>query len=113
MAPYKIRDMTLKQLRDARKGMSTWEYYKALKKLSPEKQQAAKILFADIVYAIEEMRTTELQSIREKLQKNEAALIAGCEALDKALGNLKRIEKVIATAASFMGIVGRVIRLVA
>lgn len=113
MAPYKIRAMTLKQLRDARKAMSTWEYYKALKKLSPEKQQEAKVLLADIVYAIEELRTVELKNIREKLQKNEAALVAGCESLDKALGNMKRIEKVIAAAAGFIRIVGRVINLVA
>jgi len=102
MAPYEIRDMTLKELRETRKAMVSWEYYKALKKLSPEKQQESKILLADIVYAIEEMRTAELQNIREKLS----------ESLDKALQNLKKIESVIAAATNFLSVVGRVIKLV-
>jgi len=112
MAPYEIRDMTLKELREARKAMVSWEYYKALKHLSAEKQQESKILLADIIYALEEMRTTEWQSIREKLLLNEAELVAGSESLDKALQNLKKIEKVMAIAANFLSVVGRVIKLV-
>jgi len=112
MAPYEIRDMTLKELRETRKAMVSWEYYKALKKLSPEKQQESKILLADIVYAIEEMRTAELQNIREKLLLNEPELVAGSESLDKALQNLKKIESVIAAATNFLSVVGRVIKLV-
>jgi hypothetical protein len=113
MAPYKLRDMTIKELRATFLAMLTPEWDLALEECTPkEKERAAKVLLAVHSSRIR-MGNAELANIRDKLIENEAPLIQGKKELDKALKKLNQVKKVLETAAAFIKIVGRIIKPIA
>ena len=53
-----------------------------------------------------------LADIRDRLKANEAELISGTRALDKALKNLNRVRHVLETTTAFLKTIGRIVDIV-
>ena len=111
MAPGQIRDETLKQLRQAKSKMLSLEFQLNLEKEPPEVRREAAISLSNTEVAILKLRTSELAAIREALIENEEALNKGAEGLRKALANLKKVAEILAAASTFLGVIGRIVKL--
>jgi hypothetical protein len=113
MAPHKIRRETIARLRRAFLEMTSPRWDLALEgKPASEVTKAARTLLA-LQRARLRLVNTELAEIRDHLKANEAALERAGSDLDRALGNLNRVERVLEAAGGFLKIVGRVVGLAA
>jgi len=111
MAPYELKNLTVRELGKTRNAMASPGYLWELAKLSPEKQRESALLQNQVQLAHLKMRTAELAQIRDKLISNEAELTAGIEAVEKVLLQLTRVEEILAAVTSFVNVVGKVVDL--
>jgi hypothetical protein len=112
-APNELKNLTLKQLRETREAMLELDYLMALEELSDEKQRDAALELSRTQSAYLRLRKTALEEIRKKLEENEKELLSGIESLQKTLTDLTKVEQIIAATAKLLGVVGRVIRIIA
>ena len=105
------RHATLKQLRDARKQMLSTRWVLALEGQDGETRTLAARTLLDIQNAIRRLENQQLAEISDALRANEKDLTDGRQRLDRALGNLGQVTGVLNAAAKFLGVVGRIVRL--
>ncbi len=111
MAPYELKNQTVRELGKTRNAMASPEYLWELAKLSPEKQREGALLQHQVQLAHLKMRTAELAQIREKLISNETGLTTGIESVEKVLLHLTRVEEILAAVTGFVNVVGKVVEL--
>jgi hypothetical protein len=111
MAPYELKNQTVRELGKTRNAMASPTYLWELAKLSPEKQRESALLQHQVQLAHLKMRAAELAQIRDKLVFNEAGLTAGIESVEKVLLHLTRVEEILAAVTSFVNVVGKVVAL--
>ncbi|MGI9543947.1 MAG: hypothetical protein ACR2MX_11885 [Cyclobacteriaceae bacterium] len=109
MAPFEIKKETVKSLGLVRTAMMELEYLIELKKLPLAKQKRAALQLSDVQIAYLQLRKSVLADIRDRLIANEGDLIKGMDSIDKALGNLKKIEKMMQVVDGFLKLVAKVI----
>lgn len=109
MTPHEMRKQTVAQLRKTFLAMMSPEWDIALEgKSQAEVTKAAKTLLA-VQRARLRLGNAELADIRDKLKQNEEDLDEGRQTLDRALGNLQRVKRVLEATAAFLKIVARVV----
>lgn len=113
MNPSDIESMTLKQLRATRKAMFSAQWMLALQDADPTTKSDAARQMLMVNHAIMVMENKELSEIRDQLIANEAALSAGAQSLSQALANLGQVKNVLSAITGFLGIVGRIVPLMA
>ncbi len=111
MAPYELKNQTVRELGKTRNAMASPAYLWELVKLSPEKQRESALLLHQVQLAHLKMRAAELGQIRDKLMSNESGLTAGIEAVERVLLHLNRVEEILAAVTSFVNVVGKVVDL--
>lgn len=113
MNPSDIESMTLKQLRATRNAMFSAQWMLALEDADPATKTDAARQMLMVNHAIMVMENKELSEIRDQLVANEAALSAGSQSLSQALANLGEVKNVLSAVTGFLGIVGRIVPLMA
>ncbi len=111
MAPYELKNLTVRRLGEIRNAMLTLEYMWEFQKLPPEKQHEGGLYLHRVQMAFIVMRAAELNSIRDQLVALEAELIDGANAVQQVLGDLKKTENIMAVVAGFLNITGRILSL--
>lgn len=111
MAPYEIRDETLKVLRRMRTVMQTAPWVLALRRQDEATRQRAAMLALRVQAAILDLENTSLASIRDDLLANEASLKAGREQVDEALEELDRTRHLLRVGGELLGVLGRIVTL--
>jgi len=113
MTPSALRDKTLSELRKAFAAMMTPEWDLALEGRSDEEvTEAARALLA-LQRARLRLGNARLADIRDRLQEDETALQAGIEYLGEALQDLQNVGRVLEATALLLGVVGRIVDIVA
>lgn len=112
-APGELKSMTLKELRAARKDMSSGPWKVSMQKQPPDVRRTAALRLADIEQAILSLGNAELAVIRDKLVANENDLLAGTGALARARANLARVQAYLEAAGQLLVIVAKVAKFVA
>jgi hypothetical protein len=113
LAPFEIRDETLKELRAMRGAMMSAPWILAMRNEPEEVRRDAALRLFEIQQAILELENTALAKFRDRLVENEAALRAGRTDLEAARQNLTQVQDVLRTVGEFLGIVARVVAFVA
>lgn len=113
MSPSDLESMTLKQLRATRKSMFGAEWMLSLMDADAATRSAAAHQMLAVNHAIVVMENKELSEIRDQLIANEDALIDGTQTLSDALEDLSQVQVVLTAVTGFLGIVGRVVPLMA
>ena len=109
MAPFEIRDSSLRALRTALKSMMSAGWFLALEGEDDQTRAQAALLMLRVNHAILTMENTQLADIRDQLRANETGLIEGTESLRDALQDLAKVKSILSTITGFLNIVGRVI----
>ena len=104
MTPGQIRTETIKQLRETKAKMLDLEFQLSLEKEPPEVRREAAVSLSNTEVAVLKLRAAELAEIRDQLAANEADLKRPAE-------SLKKVKEVLAAASAFLGIVGRIVKL--
>jgi hypothetical protein len=112
-APGELRDMTLRELRAARKDMLSGPWKLSIRNQPQEVRRAAALRLADIEQAILELENAVLADIRDKLIENEDALLAGTRALAKARQNLAKVQAVLEAIGTLLVVAAKVAKFVA
>ena len=112
-APGELRDMTLKELRAARKAMFSGPWKVAIQKQPLEVRRTAAHRLVDIEQAILELENADLAAIRDKLVANETDLLKGTQALAKARQNLAKVQAVLEAVGTLLAIAAKVAKFVA
>ena len=112
MAPYELRNLTIRQLGKIRNGMAKPAYLLSLDKLPPEKQHESDFLQHQVQMALLKMRAAELDDLRDQLALLEAELTAGASRVEGVLADLQKTEEILRVVNGFLGVVGRIITLV-
>ncbi|MDQ3289355.1 MAG: hypothetical protein M3Q42_14105 [Pseudomonadota bacterium] len=113
MNPSDIESMTLKQLRATRNAMFSAQWMLAVQDADPATKTDAARQMLMVNHAIVVMENKELSEIRDQLVANEAALTAGSQSLSHALADLDDTKAVLSAVSGFLGIVGRIVPLMA
>ena len=112
MEALKIRDLTAGCLRNIVEMMMTFEWHKAVAKLSEEKERKkAKLLLVKCHEARLILENSELKEISDKLEENKDALINGEKKIEEALKNLDDVKNVLNAVNSLLSVVTRVVTL--
>ena len=111
MAPSEIRRLTLRQLRGAKEAMLSLEFQLSRAQEPADVRRRAALAISNTQIGILKLRTAELADIREALLANEEALNKSAGALAKALENLNNVKEVIGAASAFLGVVGKIVKL--
>ena len=111
MSPSEIRRETLRRLREAKGGMLSLEFQLNLEKEPADVRRQAALAISNTEIGILKLRTAELADIREDLLANEEELNKSADSLGKALANINKVKEVIGAAAAFLGVVGKVVKL--
>ena len=109
MAPYKLRDATIVQLRELRKGMLSLDYQLARIELPLKLQRESALQLSDIQYYLTSLEVVELAEIRTELVKNEDELKESIADVEESIGELAEIEQSLAIVSGFLQIVARII----
>lgn len=109
MSPSGLRDMTLKELRAARRAMLSAPWTLSLETADEETQAAAGKELLRVHHAILKLENEQLSGIRDALLDNETDLIASTESLSEALDDLSRAEDVLHAVSKALSVVGRVV----
>jgi hypothetical protein len=112
-APSELKDMTLKELRAARKAMLSGPWKVFIQKQPLEVRRDAAHKAVDIEQAILELENADLAAIRDKLVENEDDLLAGVKALAKARQNLAKVQVVLEALGTLLAIAAKVAKFVA
>jgi hypothetical protein len=112
-APSELKDMTLKELRAARKAMLSGPWKVFIQKQPLEVRREAAHKAVDIEQAILELENADLAAIRDKLVENEDDLLAGVKALAKARQNLAKVQVVLEALGTLLAIAAKVAKFVA
>jgi hypothetical protein len=112
-APSELKDMTLKELRAARKAMLSGPWKVFIQKQPLEVRRDAAHKAVDIEQAILELENADLAAIRDKLVENENDLLAGVKALAKARQNLAKVQVVLEALGTLLAIAAKVAKFVA
>lgn len=112
MAPYKIRDMLLSDLRKVRMGFFKHECAAALDRMSDAEKVKAGEVLVHINIAIKKLETIDLQDIADQLVQFEQDLTAASKRLSEAVRNLAKFEKVVDAAGKVVSLLGKIARLV-
>lgn len=112
-APAELREMTLKELRAARKAMLSGPWKVSIQKQPPEKRRDAALKLSDIQQAILALENADLADIRDRLAANEDDLLAGVQALAGARQNLAKVQAVLEAVGTLLAIAAKVAKFVA
>ena len=112
MAPYRIRDTILSDLRKVRTSFFTLEAAVAQDCMSEaEKAEAGEVLVNTNI-AIRKLETIQLKEIAGKLREFEQDLTDATKRLNKAVEDLGKFKQVIDAAAGVLSLLGRIANLV-
>lgn len=111
--PAELRTETLRELRAARKDMTSAIFLMALENESPEKRTEAAHKLLDTERAILALGNEQLADIRDKLVANEVELRKGIVELGKARKRLSQVAKVLDAVGSVLGIVAKIAKFAA
>ena len=111
MAPYELKKETVKKLGLIRNAMMELDYLIALKRLPLAKQKQAALQLSDVQICLPAVAKVSAWEISvTDLIANEADLIRKAwQAIDEALGNLQKIEKMMQVVDGFLKLVAKVI----
>ena len=109
MAPFEIRNSSLRALRATRKSMLSARWVLALEDEDDQTRAQAALHMLRVNHAIFKLESAQLGQIRDALLANEDELVEGTEGLREALQHLERVKSILTTITGFLNIVGRVI----
>ena len=109
MSPSALRNMTLKELRAARRAMLSAPWTLGLEAADEETRAAAGMELLRVHHAILKLENERLTEIRDALLVNESELVEGTESLSDALHDLSHVEKVLGAVSEVLGVVGKVV----
>lgn len=104
-----LKNMTLEQLRVARRSLIRPEYRIELSKSDEQKKKESKRLLSEIDTAYTKLRNAGLSEIRDKFTENETDLRKGIDSVGAVLSDLKKVETILSVLGSFLGIVKKVL----
>ena len=113
MAASTTKNETLKALRAARTTMMSAAFVLRLDRQTQATQEEAAQALWKTQHAIRRLEDAEIGAIRDSLVDNEPALTAGRHRLEQTLQNVRRVRSVLAGVSRFLGVVGKVITLIA
>ncbi len=113
MNPSDLESLTLKQLRATRKAMFSAQWMIALQGADASTRSDAAHQMLAVNHAIVVLENKQLTEIRDQLIANETDLTAGAQSLSKALTRLTQVKNVLTAISGFLGIVGRIVPLLA
>lgn len=111
MTASETRAATLKQLRAARKRMTSLEWTLKLEQESQAVKQSAAVEQIRVNHAILKLVNTQLAEIRDALVANEADLEIGRARLQQAVDSLANVKATLVAVKAFLGVVRRVVTL--
>lgn len=111
MSPSELKAMTLQQLRATRKAMFSAAWMLALQDADAAARTQAAQQMLSVNHAIMSLENQQLAAIRDQLIGNEPALVAGTEALTRALRDLRKVRDVLDAVRGVLGVVGKIVAL--
>jgi hypothetical protein len=108
MAPNEILKETLASLRETRRKLMSQDWHDAIEGKAPAERRKAAMALFQVQEALLVLGNAELAAIRDKLKENEKELLKGTKNLYKALGNLKRVKKVLETITALLKVAARI-----
>lgn len=112
MAPHKIRDMLMSDLRKVRRGFFQHDSAAAIDKMSTTERAKAGEVLLNTSIAISKLETIKLKEIADQFSQFERDLTEASEDLAKAVKDLKKFEKVINAAAKVLSLLGKIAKFV-
>ena len=109
MPPHKIRNETVKQLRQAVVVMMSSEWFEALNHVSGRKYARAGRVLLETQKLRLSMGNAILADIRDKLIQNEEGLRTGIKELKAAIKNLQQVTKVLRVVERLLAVVRQVV----
>jgi len=108
VTPGQARVQSLKVLRRTRRAMMSDEWLESLEGAEPADRARAARALLNVNAAITRIENADLATLRDALEENEAAISAGIERLDRAIGNLHRVKTVLAATEQVLALGARV-----
>lgn len=112
MAPFRLRDAILKQLRATLRAMTSPEFMLELDEQPTTVQTKAAMQLLQVHRHILKLENAQLSDIRDELLRQEDDLTLAIEDLKEAQEDLAEIEQNLEIATQFFRIVGRVLSFV-
>lgn len=109
MAPYKIRDETVRQLRETVVKMMSPEWDLALLNKTEEEISRAGRVLLETQRARLHITNAVLADIRDSLIENEEGLLTGINGLKATLAKLRQVTQVLNAAEGLLSVVGKVL----
>jgi len=109
VAPGRLRDQTLRQLRETRGAMMELSYLLAADRLPPAEKRLAKAQLAEVQKAYLQLRAARLEEIRDGLRAAESDLREGLAGLEAARGRIATIRSLMKATGTVLRILGRVL----
>ena len=109
MAPFEIRNATLKQLRQTLLFLTSPAWDIALLDKTEEEKRESKKLILELQAARLKLQNAVLSEIRDKLLENEKALTEGREKINQTLTNLQNTKAVMTAVKDFLAVLNTVL----
>ncbi len=112
MAPHKVRDMLLSDLRKVRRGFFKHESAAAMDQMSQAEKEHVGEVLVNTNIAIKKLETIKLKDIADQLTGFEQELTKASKELGEAVKNLDKFGKVVDAAAKVLSVLGKIAKFV-
>lgn len=109
--PAETRDQLIKDLRATRTCLMSPEWLTMIQEAPKQQQQAAAERLMKVQLALLKLENEALESFRDALIANEAAIAQSSQKLRTTLDRLQSVSKVLAALKDFLGLVARILPL--
>lgn len=113
MAAGQTRDDALRELRATRSAMLSATWLLNLESEDEATQSEAARQLLRVNHAIRKLENAQLEDIRNQILENETELESARATVEQALENLNRVKTVLESVATFLGVIARVVALLA